>query len=91
MEFIQGFTRNYSAGKTDRLEVKLSIICFGKHSLLPHSGISERLSFRLDHVHSLDRYKSVVSHRRVTNQRRNIHSFSYFALLYISGWHLDHP
>ena len=78
MEITQGFRHNYSAGKTDRLEVALSIIYFSKHSRLPHRGISEVLSFRLDHVHGLDRYNSVVSPMRVTNQRMNVHSFSSF-------------
>lgn len=91
MEFTQGFRRNYSAGKTDRLEVELSIIYFSKHSLLPHPGISEMLSFRLDHVHGLDRYNSVVSHVRGTNQRRTHIHFPYFALLHISDWHLYCP
>lgn len=75
MEFTRGFRRNYSAGKTDRLEVELSIIYFSKYSLLPHPGISEILSFRLDHTHGLDRYNSVVSHVTGSNQRTDVHSF----------------
>lgn len=81
MEFTQGFRCNYSAGKTDRLEVELSIIYFSKHSLLLHAGISEMLSFRLDHAHGLDMFNSVVSHIRVTNQRMNIHSFPIFCFI----------
>lgn len=85
MEFTQGFRLNYSAGKTDRLEMGLSIIYFNKHSLLPHPGISKTLSFRLDHVYGLDRYNGVVSPMRVTNQRTNIHSFIFLILLYYTS------
>lgn len=81
MEFTQGFRLNYSAGNTDRLEMGLSIIYFNKHSLLPHPGISEMLSFRLDPVHGLGRYNGMVSHMRVTNQRRNVHSFFLFCYI----------
>jgi len=42
MEITQGFRHSYSNGKTDRLQVELSVIYFSKHSRLPHSGISER-------------------------------------------------
>lgn len=81
MEITQGFRHSYSDGKTDRLEVELSIIYFSKHSCLPHSGISEILSFRLDCVHGLDRYNSVVFLRRVTSQRMGAHSFSSFCFI----------
>lgn len=92
MEITQGFRHSYSDGKTDRLEVELSIIYFSKHSCLPHSGISEILSFRLDCVHGLDRYKTVVFLKRVTKQRMGAHSFSsFFFLSHIAGWYLYCP
>lgn len=70
MKFTQGFGCNYSAGKTDGREVELSIICFSKHSLPCHPGISEMI------VPGLEKYIRVVSHMRVTNQKMNMCSFS---------------
>lgn len=75
MEFTQSLKCNYSASKTDRLQVELSVIYFSKHSLQPLSGISKMFLWT-DHVHRLCRYNNTVYGIRRTSQTADTHSSS---------------
>lgn len=88
MEITQSFRHSYSDGKTDRLEVELSIIYFSKHSCLPHSGISEILSFRLDCVHGIIVWCFLGE--SLAKEWVHIH-FPHFVLSHIAGWYLYCP